>query len=871
MNRLHALAISLLVLALAAPVRAEPSSSDPADEQQSEPTGRLTKLPELTHFVEAPYPPDAEAEALEGSVLLEIDISAEGRVTRAVVLESAGHGFDESALEAVQRFEFTPAEIDHQPSPVRLTYRYDFVFRPPPASEPTDERTATLVMEGRLLERGTRMPVRDAIVVAKRGDELRETMADGEGRFRFFDLAAGAWTFIAAVPNYERFTTEEEIRDGEVVTATFYVRRRTDGLSAVVRAQREKKEVARRTVTLEEARKIPGTFGDAIRVVQNLPGVARTPLGLGPPIVRGGRPGDTRTYIDGQLVPVLFHFGGFLSVVNSDFMESLDFYPGNAPVRYGRSIAGAVDVHTRSPSRERLRGYANINLTETTLFLETPVLDNGALMASVRRSYIDLVLPTVLDLTGVKGVTVSPVYWDYQLKTEFKFDRDELSVFVFGSDDAVSMMLDNPADVSPEGRGDLFNHTGFHRLATTWKRRLAPGIDNRLVATLGTGSTGVRMGSDVFIELGLDTLALRDDLSFKLSDSVTLLTGIDALAYRYRYAVQGPPMPAPGEIFDPTISDRLLTSSDEGFSFQPALFADVVWKPVESLRIVPGLRVDHDTFIGRTWADPRIAAFWNLTEAFALKASAGIVHQPPTPEKLTKVFGNPELHEEGAREYAAGVEWRVGDWFHIDLQGYYRDLFGVVGQVNELANVSGGLERQVYANSDQARAYGVELLIRRDPGKTFFGWLAVSLGNSERRSGPDEQWVQASLNQRYNIVGVLSWKLPWDFEVGTRLRLTDGNPATPIMTAIYNADADTYIPVPSALRRSIRRPAFFQADLRIDRRFVFRTWTLDAYVDIMNVTNHRNVEGETSSYDFAVSRPVHGLPIFPSFGIRGEF
>ena len=44
--------------------------------------------------------------------------------------------------------------------------------------------------------------------------------------------------------------------------------------------RRVKKKVARRTLTVQEIRKIPGASGDALKVVENLPGVARTPLVL---------------------------------------------------------------------------------------------------------------------------------------------------------------------------------------------------------------------------------------------------------------------------------------------------------------------------------------------------------------------------------------------------------------------------------------------------------------------------------------------------------------------------------------------------------------------------------------------------------------
>ena len=96
------------------PSQEPPPTGEGAPTQSApEPSGpTLTRAPEVARFVEAEYPPEAEAQKLEGRVVLSIDISATGEVTRAEVVEPAGHGFDEAALAAIRQFRFIPAEID---------------------------------------------------------------------------------------------------------------------------------------------------------------------------------------------------------------------------------------------------------------------------------------------------------------------------------------------------------------------------------------------------------------------------------------------------------------------------------------------------------------------------------------------------------------------------------------------------------------------------------------------------------------------------------------------------------------------------------------------------------------------------------------
>src|SRR5262249_39720738 len=154
--------------------------------------------------------------------------------------------------------------------------------------------------------------------------------SDEQGRFSFEDVPAGTHKVVVTAPDYVRYEVTEDVVPGRRTEVTYHVRKQVYGAyETVVRDQRERKEVAQITLRQEEIRLIPGTNGDAFRVVQNLPGVARTPFGLGQLVVRGGKSWDTRTYVDEINIPELFHFGGLYATYNSTLLESLSFQPGN--------------------------------------------------------------------------------------------------------------------------------------------------------------------------------------------------------------------------------------------------------------------------------------------------------------------------------------------------------------------------------------------------------------------------------------------------------------------------------------------------------------------------------------------------------------
>ncbi len=95
-------------------------------------------------------------------------------------------------------------------------------------------------------------------------------------------------------------------------------------------------------------------------------------------------------------------------------------------------------------------------------------------------------------------------------------------------------------------------------------------------------------------------------------------------------------------------------------------------------------------------------------------------------------------------------------------------------------------------------------------------------------------------------------------------------PVTPIIGATYDSDYDFYVRIPGD-PLSERIDPFHQPDIRVDKRWIFDRWLLDIYLDISNVYNNGNPETIGYNFDYTERAVVTGLPIIPSFGIRGEF
>ena len=103
-----------------------------------------------------------------------------------------------------------------------------------------------------------------------------------------------------------------------------------------------------------------------------------------------------------------------------------------------------------------------------------------------------------------------------------------------------------------------------------------------------------------------------------------------------------------------------------------------------------------------------------------------------------------------------------------------------------------------------------------------------------------------------------------------KLKLWIKSEPDPIVGGTFDVENDQYSAI-YGTPYSARNPAFRQLDVRLDKKWVFETWILGAYLDILNVTNTENAEGRRYNFDYSQEAPVLGLPIIPTLGVNARF
>lgn len=85
------------------------------------------KRPTFLYQPELRYPQLAMRQRIEGAVIIDADIDENGTLIRTKVIEGAGFGFEEAAIELLENSDFSPAVIGG--TPVAVTMRFTIEFR----------------------------------------------------------------------------------------------------------------------------------------------------------------------------------------------------------------------------------------------------------------------------------------------------------------------------------------------------------------------------------------------------------------------------------------------------------------------------------------------------------------------------------------------------------------------------------------------------------------------------------------------------------------------------------------------------------------------------------------------------------------------
>lgn len=875
----------------------------------------LQQEPQLTRFVNAQYPSAITRLGITGTVILNLLLNERGMVDSVSVVSGLHPALDSQVIKAVFQFKFTPAIVSGKPVPVIINYHYKITV--------DDLLKACNIQEivnfgGRVLERGTRRPVSDVEVIVSFNDSLADssiplpislylqqigqfsgqhyhnnsifTFTDSSGRFIFKSLPRGPFNLKIMGPGYEPYTSGLLIAHKEAVNLAFRINKSSYAENEIVVYGREKnQEISKRSLSSAQINSIAGLNGDALKVVQVFPGVARPLFGNGSIGVRGAPSWDSRFFLDGIPVPQLYHFGGIKSVYNSEALHSIDLFPGGFGVSYGNSIAGVIALNSRNAERERVKGYVDINLMDVSLFVEGPVNSRTGILASVRRSYLGNLLGFAVDKLGSVDIPVmiAPYYYDYLVRADVDLTPSQKLFFtLFGSRDALELIVPsaNTGSTEVDAMVDKVSNTdAFNMVMVAHEATIREGWENSLRTALIQGlGNGLLLGVLKWDYKYYEFL-LRNELRYAISDKMSAKAGFDLWLKNYRQHA----------IF-PTAERIFFRDTLNQISGLASPHLQLEYSPFPALTVKSGLRYDYypeikqkasilpefwnyNFFKNRTGlrAEPslRFSVSYQIHKNHLLTAALGTYNQTPQPLGFAThdTLGIPGFPVTKARQIMLGYNWQFNDIISADLQLYHNQqwdlpIFTGMEDLLSLNSLS-----PMFEGDGRGKMYGLELFIRHNQEKNFSGWISYSLSKSKRYSNKDRKYIPYDSDQTHNLQCVLNYRFPRQWQAGTRLRVISGNPYTPVVDRTYDMTNRYFVPS-FGEKNSLRNHPFFQLDLRVEKKFVFDNWLLTGYLDLQNALWFLYKSPEITVYNYDYTRKTSlSVPIIPSIGVKADF
>jgi outer membrane receptor for ferrienterochelin and colicin len=138
--------------------------------------------------------------------------------------------------------------------------------------------------------------------------------------------------------------------------------------------------------------KLPSLGGEVelFRMVELMPGVQSGSDGLGGLHVRGGGADQNLILMDGVPIYNPSHSLGIFSVFNSEAIQSVQFYKGAFPARYGGRLSSVMDVRTREGNLKEWSGSIKAGLVTSSARIEGPIIkDKASILITARRTLLD--------------------------------------------------------------------------------------------------------------------------------------------------------------------------------------------------------------------------------------------------------------------------------------------------------------------------------------------------------------------------------------------------------------------------------------------------------------------------------------------------
>ncbi len=703
---------------------------------------------------------------------------------------------------------------------------------------------------GRIIEKGTKASLNNLRFYIRKEGEKKVTLSpstDKNGRFSF-DIEAGRYQFIVASSGYDKFETVYYIKpSGNKKMIIRVIPKVINPYKIVVRKKIEKSEISEKTITIQEAASLPGNNRDVLQAVVNMPGVNSVSVfnGYGNGIViRGSAQEDSLFPLEGHGLSSLYHFEGLESILEPEFIESIDYNAGGFSAEYGNTLGGVVAMNVRNPRQDRLGGYVNLSFLSSSFMVEGPISPKDSFAFSMKRGFLDQYMKILEDdeENDEGSFEKYPVYYDSSFIYRHEFsDKNDFRLIGIISDDkfeykeaeqSVSERYSDRIKYSEKGK-TLIGEWNYQ--TDKLKYQLSPKISQSEFLM----EAGVR----AYHRQKLQEISINEKLEYRLNKKHRLKGGLrldfEDLKIDSRYFV----LEKEGEIDSDNDKFEMNLEKDMDFFYPSFYLMDQM--AFGKLTITPGINGFNDSYNHQNVLDPRLFLKYQITKKAAVKAATGLYSKRPLYDETVKPWGTKGLKPERSVHGVVGCEYYFTDDFYIDVQGYYKKFSDMAVRIDDD-------DPTKYGNEGTGKSYGTEIMLRHNMTDNFFGWISYSWAVAKRTDGKDEPERYFDSDITHNVIGVLSYKPNRYWSFGFKYQYATGTPYTDLfnVNTIYDVDNDEYSPLYNGKINGSRLKSHHQLDFRIDKYWLFDNFVLSTYIDVKNVFQQKHEVGIEYNEDY---------------------
>ena len=744
-------------------------------------------------------------------------------------------------------------------------------------------------IQGTVYQRSTGKVLVDADVRILETDQHQKT--DENGVFQFTELPAGTYTFVVTHPVEAAPTkVSVNISSGDTTEVKIHLGAAFKLETVVVEGKRLPPTVSRTEIRGSELLRIPGTANDALKGLTTLPSIGIPNDYFGVLYIRGSEPGSNLYYLDRTPLGYPFHWGGLLSTISSETIETIDIYAGGYGAEFGLDSQAVLDIHARDSIEERLDGKFNLNILYSEGLLEARIGDKGYISASGRRSYLDLIAgPIIESQTGTAQQL--PYFSDYQLKfAQTLGEKHHLTVNAFAATDHFRIeedatLVEEDEDLQnveeiPYMEAEIpyedaarssvlfkngFNGQGLH-LRSNFTENLTSHLSLTrsynflnidLEAVTGERYTVIEGRVDPSsyeanfahyeIKINAPVYTLREDVTYRLNPQLQLESGFlyafnpakssengwleenFASASDLDYTVETPD----GEVVEESSFEEVHDEFGHDF-YRTEGYVQGRYDPLSFLSVALGVRLDYLNVTEQVSVQPRGSVSFTLTNGSNLRFAYGHYEQSPQPSHLLAENGNRALKSSLTRHYIMELEHALSSRTELKLATYYKDARKLVTP-DEVSN---------YLNQGTAYVGGAEVFLRHRIPDKFFGWISYAYTHAERRENPDTVYQPYLFDNTHIVSVVANYNFTPNFEIGAKWQYLSGTSEVPISSIVLIQDPVTRglnpLLASADEQLSTELAPYHKLDLRVS--YKWRLWGLrvGGFLDVLNVYNRKN-------------------------------